>query len=67
MITVADHLSLAGASADSLPLDIVFSFENSAVSDVWVEAQEVVSDGYHRAEKQALRNLARVFKKLRGG
>ena len=62
-----EHLSLAGASADSLPLDIVFSFENSAVADVWVEAQEVVSDGYHRAEKQALRNLARVFKKLRGG
>ena len=62
-----DHLSLAGASAESLPLDIVFSFENSAVSDVWIDAQEVVSDGHHRAEKQALRNLTRVLKKLRGG
>ena len=62
-----EHLSLAGASAESLPLDIVFSFENGAVSDVWIDAQEIVCDGCHRAEKQALRNLTRVLTKVRGG
>lgn len=61
------HLCLAGCSTSSLPLDIIFSLENSAVSDVWVNAQELVSDGHHRAEKQAIRNLERVLGKLRRG
>lgn len=60
-----NHLSLAGAEAESLPLDIVFSFENSCVTDVWIEGQEVVTQGCHRAEHQARRNLERVMKKLR--
>ena len=61
-----DHLCLAGADAESLPLDIVFSLENSAITEVWVEATEIVSQGHHRAEKQAQQNLRRVMKKLRG-
>lgn len=60
-----NHLCLAGASAQSLPLDIIFSLENSAVTDVWVDGTEIVSQGYHRAEKQAQQNLRRVMTKLR--
>lgn len=60
------HLSLAGASPCSLPLDIVFSGSNALVTDVWIGGSEVVSQGHHRAEKQAYRNLCRVMSKLRG-
>lgn len=60
-----EHLSLAGCTASSLPLDLVFSGQPSAVSDVWVAGSEVVTEGYHRAEKQAQTNLGRVLKKLR--
>lgn len=60
-----EHLSLAGSSRESLPLDIVFSAENSTVTDVWIDGQEVVSQGHHRAEAQARRNLERVMRKVR--
>lgn len=59
-----EHLALAGAGPHSLALDIVFSGTNDCVTDVWVRGQEVVSQGRHRAENQARRNLARVMKKL---
>lgn len=60
-----NHLSLAGASQESLPLDLVFSASPEAVSDVWCQGVEVVNDRYHRAELQAAEDLARVFRKLR--
>lgn len=61
-----NHLSLAGSSAQSLPLDLIFSANNDLVTDVWVGAQALVTDGHHRAEKQAQQNLHRVMAKLRG-
>jgi formimidoylglutamate deiminase len=61
-----EHLSLAGATAESLALDIVFSSSAGVVSDVWVAATEIVSQGVHRAEHQARRNLERVMKSIRG-
>lgn len=60
-----EHLSLAGSSAESLALDIIFSAVPSVITDVWIDGQEVVSQGRHRAEIQARRNLERVLKKVR--
>ena len=62
-----EHLALAGATPESLPLDIVFSFVPGVVTDVWCQGIEVVSHGFHRAEKQAQDNLRRVMNKLREG
>ncbi|MCA9781145.1 MAG: amidohydrolase family protein, partial [Candidatus Eremiobacteraeota bacterium] len=62
-----EHLALAGATPESLPLDLVFSFVPGVVTDVWCQGIEVVSHGFHRAEKQALDNLKRVMNKLREG
>jgi len=59
------HLSLAGADRASLPLDLIFSANPAVVTDVWVDGAEIVSDGRHRAERQAVDNLQRVMRKLR--
>jgi cytosine/adenosine deaminase-related metal-dependent hydrolase len=60
-----NHLSLAGSSPASLPLDLVFSAPSGAITDVWIDAVEVVSEGKHRAERQAVSNLKRVLNRLR--
>lgn len=59
------HLSIAGATAESLPLDLVFSASPDVVTDVWVGGVEVVCDRIHRAEEQAREGLHRVLSKLR--
>jgi formimidoylglutamate deiminase len=60
-----NHLSLAGSSTDSLATDLIFSASSDCVTDVWVSGVEVVCDGFHRAQEQALAGLSRVLGKLR--
>ena len=60
-----EHLSLAGSDSESLATDIIFSSTPDVVTDVWCQGVEVVTGGHHRAEKQAVRNLRRVLRKLR--
>jgi len=60
-----EHLALAGADAESLPLDIIFSFVPGVVTDVWCAGSEVVTEGFHRAEHQARDNLRYVMSQLR--
>ncbi len=60
-----NHLSLAGASQESLALDLVFSASPEAVSDVWCQGVETVNERYHRAQIQASDDLRRVLTKLR--
>lgn len=60
-----NHLSLAGASQESLALDLVFSASPDVVSDVWSQGVEVVNERHHRAQIQAADDLRRVFTKLR--
>jgi formimidoylglutamate deiminase len=62
-----EHLSLAGTSAQSLALDLVFSAAPEAVRDVWISGVEVVCDGHHRAEQEAFSALRRVMARLRQG
>ena len=60
-----NHLSLAGSDPESLALDLVFSAHPAVVQDVWVRGVEVVCDGFHRAQEQAVDHLRRVMSKLR--
>lgn len=60
-----NHLALVGWSPESLALDLVFSAVPGCVSDVWIGGVEVVVDGHHRTQEQAVLGLTRVLKKLR--
>jgi formimidoylglutamate deiminase len=56
--------SLAGADADSLLANIVFSMERTAVRDVCVGGELVVKDGRHPLQEEIVREFAQVQRKL---
>lgn len=58
--------SVAGANAESLLGNVVFSLERTAVKDVCVDGQMVVRDGRHRLEEEIVREFGEVQRRLWG-
>ena len=56
--------SIAGADAESLAGNIVFSLQRTAVRDVYIAGQCIVRDGHHKLEEQILKNFADVQRGL---
>jgi len=56
--------SIAGADADSLAGNIVFSLQRTAVRDVYIAGRCIVHDGHHKLEEQILSNFADVQRSL---
>jgi len=63
--------SVAGASAEDLVVAVVFSAARTAVRDVWVGGNAIVTNGESWAGRpggrEIARDFARVMKKLWGG
>lgn len=56
--------SIAGADAESLASNIVFSLERTAVRDVYVDGKCIVRDGHHQFEEQILNNFAEIQRSI---
>ncbi len=56
--------SIAGADAESLAGNIVFSLQRTAVRDVYVAGRCIVRDGQHALEEQIISNFADVQRSL---
>jgi formimidoylglutamate deiminase len=61
-----DDLSIAGAGADALLPQVVFSLERSAVNEVFVGGKPVILDGRHRLQESVTAELKAVQKELWG-
>lgn len=59
--------SIAGADADSLLANILFSLERRAIRDVWVGARQRISNGRHVAHGPIVGRFVEVQRRLWGG
>ena len=59
--------SIAGADAESLASNIVFSLQRSAIRDVYMAGQPVVTDGRHALQSEIVRNFDAVQRRLWAG
>ena len=58
--------SVAGASADALLANIVFSLSRTAVKDVVVGGQRIVEDGRHAQQEEITERFKALQRKLWG-
>ena len=59
-----DDPSIAGAAADDLLSNIVFSLSRTAVKDVVVGGKRIVEDGRHARQEEIIERFKRLQKKL---
>jgi formimidoylglutamate deiminase len=59
--------SIAGADADSLASNVVFSLQPSAIRDVYIAGRPIVQDGRHPRQSEIVRNFTEVQRTLWAG
>lgn len=65
--TVAlDDPSIGGATVDDLLSNVVFSLSRTAVKDVFVGGQQIVSDGRHSQQEEIVARFKKLQRKLWG-
>ena len=61
-----DDPSIAGATEDDLLASVVFSLSRTAVKDVFVAGEQIVSDGHHAKQEEIISRFKKLQKKLWG-
>src|SRR5687768_4564137 len=61
-----DDPSMAGAAEDDLLASVVFSLSRTAVKDVFVGGEQIVSDGRHAQQEEIVSRFKKLQKKLWG-
>jgi formimidoylglutamate deiminase len=61
-----DDPSIAGATEDDLLASVVFSLSRTAVKDVFVGGEQIVSDGRHAQQEEIVERFKKLQKKLWG-
>ena len=56
--------SIAGAGADDLPANVVFSLSRTAIRDVVVAGRQIVSDGSHASQDEVVERFNALQKRL---
>lgn len=59
-----DDVSIAGAGIDDLLPAIVFSLARTAVKDVFVNGNQIISDGHHANQDEIVQRFVKLQKKL---
>lgn len=59
-----DDPSIAGAGPEDLLSSLVFALERPAVRHVWARGRLIVEEGRHFLQEEAVRDFARVMKRL---
>jgi formimidoylglutamate deiminase len=59
-----EDLSIAGATAQTLKSDLVFSLQSRAVRDVFVEGESIIREGIHPLHGQIIGDFRRVVSRL---